>query len=47
MEVEINLIDEIGEEETLAIYIANDWSSAKKPNELAALRNSHSLVTAR
>jgi len=48
MEVEISLIDETGEEETLAIYIANDWSSAKKPNELmAALRNSHSLVTAR
>ena len=48
MEVKISLIDEIKEEETLAIYVANDWSSAKKPNNLlAALRNSHSLVTAR
>lgn len=48
MEVEISLNGDIAEEETLAIYIANDWSSAKKPKELmAALRNSHSLVTAR
>lgn len=48
MEVEISLSDEIREEETLAIYVANDWSSAKKTKELlAALRNSHNLVTAR
>ena len=48
MEVEINLNDNIEEEETLAIYRANNWSSAEKPKELmAALRNSHSLVTAR
>ncbi len=48
MEVEISLNDEIGNEETLAIYKANGWSSAELPRELmAALRNSHSLVTAR
>ncbi len=48
MEVEINLNDNIEEEEILAIYRANNWSSAEKPKELmAALRNSHSLVTAR
>jgi len=48
MELEISLSDEIREEETLAIYVANDWSSAKKPKALmAALRNSHNLVTAR
>ena len=48
MEVGISLKDEIDEVETLAIYMANNWSSAKKPVELmAALRNSHTLVTAR
>jgi GNAT superfamily N-acetyltransferase len=32
----------------LALYQANQWSSADKPQQLlAALRNSHSLVTAR
>lgn len=46
MEVEINLNDNIEEEDILAIYRANNWSSAEKPKELmAALRNSHSLVT--
>jgi len=40
--------DQIHTEEILEIYKANDWSSAEKPIELmAALRNSHSLVTAR
>ena len=48
MEVDISLNDNIEEEETLAIYRANKWSSAEKPKELmAALRNSHCLVTAR
>jgi len=48
MKVEIRLSDQIQEEETIALYVANDWSGAKKPVELlAALRNSHSLVTAR
>ncbi len=48
MKVEISLKDQIEKDEVLALYHANDWSSAKKPKELmAALRNSHSLVTAR
>ena len=48
MEVEISLNDQIQEQETIALYVANAWSAAEKPIELlAALRNSHSLVTAR
>ena len=48
MTVHISLDDAIGEAEVLALYQANQWSSADKPQQLlAALRNSHSLVTAR
>ncbi len=48
MKVDISLNDKIEEEETLALYRANNWFSADKPNALmAALKNSHSLVTAR
>ena len=48
MQVEISMQDQIDTTEVLEIYQANAWSSAEKPNELlAALRNSHSLVTAR
>lgn len=48
MQLEISMDDQIKTEEVLEIYKANDWSSANKPIELmAALRNSHSLVTAR
>lgn len=48
MEVIINTNDSITEEEVIDIYKANEWSSAKKPKELlAALNNSHTLVTAR
>ena len=48
MEVKISLSDGIEDKETLAIYRINKWSAAEKPQELmAALRNSHSLVTAR
>lgn len=48
MQVEISMYDQISVEEVLDIYRANNWSSAEKPNELmAALQNSHSLVTAR
>ena len=48
MELQINLSDQIEDEEVLAIYKANKWSSAEKPTQLLpALRNSHSLVTAR
>ncbi len=40
--------DQIHTDEVLEIYKANEWSSASKPVELmAALRNSHGLVTAR
>ena len=48
MQVEIFMQDQVSVDEVLDIYRANDWSSAEKPNELmAALQNSHSLVTAR
>ena len=48
MTVHISLDDAIGEDEVLALYQANQWSSADKPQQLlAALCNSHSLVTAR
>jgi GNAT superfamily N-acetyltransferase len=48
MQVEIALNDPIHTEEVLEIYTANQWSSAEKPVALlAALRNSHCLVTAR
>jgi GNAT superfamily N-acetyltransferase len=44
----ISLQDAIELEEVIALYRANEWSSAEKPKQLmAALRNSHSLVTAR
>lgn len=48
MQIELNLNDQIEDEEVLALYKANKWSSAEKPEQLlAALRSSHSLVTAR
>lgn len=44
----IMLDDDIEKGEVIALYKANEWSSADKPEQLmAALRNSHSLVTAR
>ena len=44
----ISVQDAIEQEEVIALYRANEWSSAEKPKQLmAALRNSHSLVTAR
>lgn len=44
----IKLDDSILEGEVVDLYRANQWSSAAKPAQLlAALRNSHSLVTAR
>ncbi len=40
--------DTLEQSEVIALYRANEWSSAEKPEQLlAALRNSHSLVTAR
>jgi GNAT superfamily N-acetyltransferase len=48
MNVHISLADRPNEAEVIALYRANEWSSATKPNQLmAALANSHSLVTAR
>jgi len=48
MQIEISTNDSVNEEEVLALYRANEWSAAEKPKELlAALRNSHTLVTAR
>lgn len=47
-DITISLADRIEEAEVVALYRANGWSSAEKPAELlAALRNSHTLVTAR
>ena len=44
----ISLDDRIEPEEVVELYRANGWSSAEKPVELlAALRNSHTLATAR
>ena len=48
MKLEISLEDNIEVEEVIALYKANCWSSANKPEKLIpALKNSHSLVTAR
>jgi GNAT superfamily N-acetyltransferase len=48
MNVHISLTDRPNEAEVVALYKANEWSSASKPTQLlAALENSHSLVTAR
>jgi len=48
MEVIISLTDKIESDEVVALYKANNWSAANKPQKLLnALRNSHSLVTAR
>ena len=48
MHIDICMNDQIDTDEVLEIYTANQWSSADKPEALmAALRNSHSLVTAR
>ncbi len=44
----VSLSDTIETEEVVSLYRANAWSSAEKPAQLlAALRNSHTLVTAR
>jgi GNAT superfamily N-acetyltransferase len=46
--IAIDFDDSIDEPEVIELYAANEWSSANKPAELiAALRDSHSLVTAR
>ena len=46
--IDISFEDTIETPEVIELYKANDWSSADRPDELInALRNSHSLVTAR
>lgn len=48
MTIDIALDRPITSDEVLALYRANRWSAADKPTALmAALRGSHSLVTAR
>jgi GNAT superfamily N-acetyltransferase len=48
MNIEVSLSDQINEHEVIRLYRANGWSSADKPAQLmAALQNSHALVTAR
>jgi len=38
---------DLPDDKVIALYSANGWSAAKKPQELlSALRNSHSLVSA-
>lgn len=47
MEVKIAINGQIEEAEVVALYKANQWSAAEKPEKLMpALRNSHTLVTA-
>lgn len=46
--VAISLSDRVEHDEVLALYVANRWSSAEKPDVLLrALRDSHALATAR
>lgn len=47
MDIKISETRDIKIEEIIALYKANEWSSAQKPTELYnALLNSHSLITA-
>lgn len=48
MNLHIQLDDSVNKVEVIDLYRANKWSSAEKPAQLmAALANSHCLVTAR
>ncbi|MFT3777685.1 MAG: GNAT family N-acetyltransferase [Ottowia sp.] len=48
MLAQVALDGPVERDEVIALYRANEWSSAEKPDALlAALRNSHALVTAR
>ncbi|MCW8886529.1 MAG: GNAT family N-acetyltransferase [Motiliproteus sp.] len=48
MKIVVSIKDSIAETEVIELYRANGWSSAGKPEKLLpALRNSHTLVTAR
>jgi hypothetical protein len=44
MDIEVSLEDDIETDEVIALYKANGWSSAEKPEKLIpALKNSDSL----
>ena len=48
MQTKLSFSDTLDQAEVVSLYAANGWTSAEKPVPLlAALRNSHSLVTAR
>jgi ribosomal protein S18 acetylase RimI-like enzyme len=48
MEATVSIGDRVEESEVVALYAANGWSAAGKPVQLlAALRDSHTLATAR
>jgi ribosomal protein S18 acetylase RimI-like enzyme len=48
MQPEVSITDTIATDEVVDLYSANGWSAAEKPVQLiAALKESHSLVTAR
>ena len=48
MDIKVELNGHIDEVEVIELYHSNEWSSANKPDQLIpALRNSHTLVTAR
>jgi GNAT superfamily N-acetyltransferase len=48
MKIDIEINGAIEESEVVNLYRSNNWSSAEKPEQLLpALRNSHTLVTAR
>ena len=48
MDIEIEVNGTIEEQEVIELYRLNNWSSVEKPDQLLpALRNSHTLVTAR
>jgi len=47
-DIDIRIDDSVEVAEVVDLYAANGWSAAEKPDALlAALQNSHSLVTAR
>ena len=48
MDIKIEINGAIEEHEVIELYRANNWSAAEKPQQLlSALKNSHTLVTAR
>ncbi|MEN0035477.1 MAG: GNAT family N-acetyltransferase [Cellvibrio sp.] len=48
MDIKIEVNGTIEEREVIELYRANNWSSAEKPEQLLpAVRNSHTLITAR